>query len=92
MVSSTVRYGEGVTRELGHDMVSLRVKNIALFTDSKMVNLAPVKTALDSLAKQSLNVVVYDKVRVEPTDERYTCFLSTYYTKVSQKDVATGKG
>ena len=31
----------------------------------------PVKTVLDSLVKNGVNFVVYDKVRVEPTDESF---------------------
>lgn len=38
-------------------------------TDPNLVNLAPVKTAIDSLSKHGVNFEIYDKVRVEPTEE-----------------------
>lgn len=71
MACSNIRYGPGVTKEVGQDMINLRAKKVGVFTDSNLVNLPPVKTVLDSLAKNQVNYVVYDKVRVEPTDESF---------------------
>lgn len=69
MASSTVRYGIGVTRELGMDMQNFGSKNVCLMTDSNLVNLLPVKTAINSLTKYKNQTTVYDNVRVEPTDQ-----------------------
>lgn len=69
MACSTVRYGIGVTRELGHDVQNLGGKKICLMTDQNLVDLQPVKSAIDSLAKHGIEFEVYDKVRVEPTEE-----------------------
>lgn len=69
MACSTVRYGVGVTKELGMDMQNFGSKNVCLMTDSNLINLPPVKTAMDSLIKYGIQTTVYDKVRVEPTEE-----------------------
>lgn len=69
MACSTIRYGIGVTRELGHDIQNLNAKKVCLMTDPNLVNLQPVKSAIDSLTKQGIDFEVYDKVRVEPTEE-----------------------
>lgn len=69
MACSTVRYGVGVTQELGMDMQNLGSKKICLMTDSNLVNLPPVKTAMDSLAKYGIEFEIYDRVRVEPTEQ-----------------------
>lgn len=69
---STVRYGLGVTREVGLDLVNLGVKNVCVMTDSNLVSLSPVKAVLDSLTRNGVNYKVYDRVRVEPTDTRYS--------------------
>lgn len=69
MACSTVRYGVGVTRELGMDIQNLGAKKTCLMTDSNLASLAPVKTAIDSLSKYGIQFEIYDKVRVEPTEQ-----------------------
>merc|ERR1712042_256093 len=68
MACSNIRYGNGVTREVGMDMDSLGAKKVGVFTDTNLVNLPPVKQVSDSLVKNKVNYVLYDKVRVEPSD------------------------
>ncbi|XP_064633074.1 hydroxyacid-oxoacid transhydrogenase, mitochondrial-like isoform X1 [Lineus longissimus] len=68
MACSNIRYGEGVTQEVGLDFINMKAKKVALFTDSKLVNLPPVKVAITSLEQNGVNYQLYDKVRVEPTD------------------------
>ncbi|XP_068626953.1 probable hydroxyacid-oxoacid transhydrogenase, mitochondrial isoform X1 [Battus philenor] len=68
---STVRYGLGVTREVGMDLVNMGVKNVCVMTDQNVVSLSPMKAVLDSLVKNGINYSVYDNVRVEPTDTSF---------------------
>lgn len=74
MTSSTVRFGPGVTREIGMDMGNMKVKKVCVVTDSNLVKLSPVKAVLDSLTKNDVEFAVYDKVRVEPNEKRYFLF------------------
>ncbi|CAG9816730.1 unnamed protein product [Phaedon cochleariae] len=69
MVSSTVRYGKGVTREVGMDLVNIKAKNVCVMTDPYLVDLQPVKTTIDSLTRNGVKFQVYDKCRVEPTEK-----------------------
>lgn len=69
MACSTIRYGVGVTKELGMDVQNLGAKKTCLMTDPNLVSLTPVKAAMDSLSKHGINFKVYDRVRVEPTEE-----------------------
>ena len=37
MACSNIRYGEGVTREVGMDLVNLNIKNTCVFTDKNVI-------------------------------------------------------
>jgi hydroxyacid-oxoacid transhydrogenase len=68
MAASSVRFGAGVTREVGMDLVDLGVRRALVVTDPNLRSLDPVQKVLDSLDAAGLEVVLYDRVRVEPTD------------------------
>lgn len=90
--STTLRYGLGVTREVGQDMVNMNAKNVCLVTDPNIVNLPPMKATLDSFAKNGINYKVYDQVRVEPTDTSFKAAIE--FAKANDFDcfVAVGGG
>lgn len=71
MASSTVRYGPGVTREIGYDIMNIKAKKVCVMTDPNIMYLPPVKTTIDSLTKCNIKFDLYDRVRIEPTDARY---------------------
>ena len=68
MAASSVRFGPGVTREVGMDLVDHGVRRALVVTDPTVAQLAPMHTVLEALAAQGVAAVVYDRVRVEPTD------------------------
>jgi hydroxyacid-oxoacid transhydrogenase len=68
MAVSSVRFGTGVTREVGADLADLGVRRALVVTDPNLVTRAPVQTVFASLADAGIEVVTYDRVRVEPTD------------------------
>ncbi|XP_061456371.1 hydroxyacid-oxoacid transhydrogenase, mitochondrial isoform X3 [Rhineura floridana] len=69
MAVSNIRYGEGVTKELGMDLQNLGVKNVCVMTDNNLCQLPPMKAVLDSLTKNGVNFQIYENVMVEPTDQ-----------------------
>ncbi|KAG8013749.1 Hydroxyacid-oxoacid transhydrogenase, partial [Nibea albiflora] len=71
MASSNIRYGAGVSREIGMDLQNLGAQNVCLMTDRNLSVLPPVKAVLESLAKNGIQYKVYDNVRVEPTDTSF---------------------
>lgn len=71
MDTSSIKYGPGVTREIGHDMGRYAVKRVMVLTDPNLSNSEMVKTVLDALKAESIDAVLYDQVRVEPTDESF---------------------
>jgi len=68
MAASSVRFGAGVTREVGMDLVDLGVRRALVVTDPNLTRLAPVHTVLTALDAAGVEAVLYDRVRVEPTD------------------------
>ncbi len=68
MGTSNLRFGTGSTREVGMDLADLGMKRIMVLTDSNLRELPPVQNALESIAAEGIETVVYDAVRVEPTD------------------------
>jgi len=71
MAVSNVRFGPGVTRECGMDLADLGVRHALVLTDRNVAPLAPVRVALESLDAAGITATVYDRVRVEPTDESF---------------------
>ena len=71
MSSSNIRYGPGVTQEIGMDFDNMKAKHVGVYTDKNLIDLPAMKVALDSLHKSNINYKVFDNVRVEPTDQRY---------------------
>jgi hydroxyacid-oxoacid transhydrogenase len=71
MAASSIRFGAGVTREVGMDLKENGIRRVMLLTDPIVARLPPVASVLDSLEANDITVTVYDRVRVEPTDESY---------------------
>ncbi len=69
MAASTVRYGRGVTREVGMDLAALGARHVLVLTDPVVKALAPVQTVIESLQRERITCALYDRVRVEPSDE-----------------------
>ncbi|XP_034476362.1 probable hydroxyacid-oxoacid transhydrogenase, mitochondrial [Drosophila innubila] len=92
MSASTVRFGPGVSKELGADLLNLGAKNVCLVTDKNVAKLPSVRVALDSLARHGINYEVYDDTRVEPTDESF--WQAAQFARRKQFDafVAIGGG
>ncbi len=71
MAASAVRFGAGVTREVGADLAELGIKRALVITDPTVRRLAPVQAVLESLEAAGVAFVVYDQVRIEPSDESF---------------------
>jgi hydroxyacid-oxoacid transhydrogenase len=68
MATSSLRFGAGVTREVGLDLVDLGVRRALVVTDPNLTRLLPVQTVLAALDAAGVEAVLFDRVRVEPTD------------------------
>lgn len=66
-----LKYGAGALRELGADAVALGMRRVMLVTDPTLAALEPVATAREALRAAGIDVVVFDRVRIEPTDASF---------------------
>ncbi|THH33604.1 hypothetical protein EUX98_g578 [Antrodiella citrinella] len=72
VAAAHLRFGEGVTREVGMDFKNMRARKVAVFTDPNVAQLPPAKMAISSLEAQTdLQFEVYDRVVTEPTEESW---------------------
>ena len=68
MSSATIKYGFGATREVGFDLKELGTTRVMVVTDSRLAELPPVATVLESLKREGIEAVLFPETRVEPTD------------------------
>ena len=68
MNSSAIKYGPGATREIGYDMQSLGVRRVMVVTDPHLAAGETVGVVLAALRAAGLDAVMFDRVRIEPTD------------------------
>jgi hydroxyacid-oxoacid transhydrogenase len=71
MAMSSVRFGVGVTREVGMDLKDLGATNALVITDPVLSAMQPVQTVMESLRENGIRAALYDRVRVEPSDESF---------------------
>jgi hydroxyacid-oxoacid transhydrogenase len=69
MAVSSLRFGVGFTREVGMDLTEMGARRVLVVTDPVVGALPPVENVRQSLEDNKVPFAVYDRVRVEPTDE-----------------------
>ena len=68
MSSAGIKYGFGATREVGYDMKELGASRVMVVTDQRLAALEPVAVTMAALKKEGIDAVLFDRVRIEPTD------------------------
>lgn len=71
MDTSSIKFGPGTTREVGEDMQALGAKRVMVVTDRNLSESEPVAATLEALRSAGIETVLYDRVRVEPSDESF---------------------
>jgi hydroxyacid-oxoacid transhydrogenase len=69
--TSSIKFGPGVTREVGADMAALGCKRVLVVTDPTVAKLEPVAITLAALREAGIDAVLYDRASVEPTDASF---------------------
>ena len=68
---SMITFGRGCLREAGDRARALGMTRVALMTDARLATLEHVARVRESLEQAGLDVVLYDEIRVEPTDQSF---------------------
>ena len=92
MAVAAVRFGKGVTREVGADLAELGARNVLVLTDGTVARLPPVQTTIESLERHKIPFRLYDRVRVEPTDESFQDAIGFAQQREHDAFVAVGGG
>lgn len=71
MAMSNIRYGAGVTAEVGMDVINMGAKKVVVFTDKNLMKLPPVAETIKSLERSGVQYSIFDDVRVEPNDQSW---------------------
>ena len=69
--TSSIKYGPGVTMEIGYEMSRLGSENCLVVTDPNMKQSEAMAVTQSSLTKENIKVTVFDEVQVEPTDRSF---------------------
>jgi len=68
MDTSSIKYGPGVTREVGHDMKELGTRRVMVVTDPNLAKSQSVSVTLEALRNEGIDAALFDRASVEPTD------------------------
>ncbi|KAL7904405.1 Dehydroquinate synthase-like protein [Trichoderma velutinum] len=68
MAASSIRFGAGVTQEVGMDLKNLGSKRVCVVTDQTVNQLDAMRQVRESLDREGINYKVYSDVRIEPKD------------------------
>ncbi|KKL75855.1 hypothetical protein LCGC14_2050710, partial [marine sediment metagenome] len=71
MDTSSIKYGPGVTKEVGYDMKKLGASRVMVVTDPNLTDSEPVFITINSLQEANIEFVLFDQARVEPTDTSF---------------------
>jgi len=68
---SSIKYGVGATREIGGDMAALGTKRVMVLIDPNLRESEGASITLNALRAEGIDAVLYDQIRVEPSDASF---------------------
>jgi len=92
IAGAAVRFGAGVTREVGSDLADLGAKKVLVLSDPTVSRLRPVQSVVESLESSGIAFTLFDRVRVEPTEESFLDAIAFARRDAYDAFVAVGGG
>ena len=71
MAASNIRYGQGITAEIGMDLQDMGVKRTLVIMDPNLVGLPTGQAVVESLNQNDVGYDLFSEVSVEPTDSSF---------------------
>lgn len=68
MAASSIRFGPGVTREIGMDLKNMGAKRVCVVTDRTVDKLEAMRQVREALEAEGVPYEVYSGVKIEPKD------------------------
>lgn len=68
MAASSIRFGPGVTQEVGMDLKNLGAKKVCVVTDATVDKLDAMRQVREGLTREGISFEVFSNVRIEPKD------------------------
>ncbi|SVE57443.1 uncharacterized protein METZ01_LOCUS510297, partial [marine metagenome] len=90
--SSTIKFGNGVTEEVGWEFKKLNCNNIMIITDKKLIDHVSVIKTIKSIEQNNLNPILFADVNVEPTDSSFKKAIEFAITNNIDGFVGVGGG
>src|SRR5439155_24578941 len=88
IAASAVRFGAGVTREVGSDLADLGATRVLVMSDPTVSRLPPVQAVLEALESSGIAFALVDRVRVEQKDESFLDAIGFVYRDTYEAFVA----
>ena len=92
MDAASIKFGFGVTAELGFELRRLGVRRVMVLTDAGVLESVGMSAAMDSLVESGVDAVVYADVKVEPSDSSFADAISFAESGDFDGFVAVGGG
>jgi hydroxyacid-oxoacid transhydrogenase len=90
--SSSIKFGAGVTREIGEDLMRFGLKRILVFIDPNLVYTPVAETVLHAIKSQGIDAEVFSDIRIEPTDQSFKAAIKVATEGKFDGYVAVGGG
>ncbi|KAK9900846.1 Dehydroquinate synthase-like protein [Cystobasidium minutum MCA 4210] len=90
--AANLRFGSGVTREIGMDFNNMKATKVGVFTDPTVAKLLPMKQAIESLESNGVKYEIFDRCRVEPNQDSWEDAINFARSKNFSHFLAVGGG
>ena len=89
---SNIRFGNGVTREVGLDLAERGARRVMVLADPNLIQLDPVQAVRESLESAGISYLLFDRIAIEPTDASFKDAIRTAQSETFDAFVAVGGG